>query len=269
MDEGLEIWIARDPESDAESRPVSLRKLRKGVRIGRLKTTTLVKRVDATEWVTLERLLADAQVLSKTPPPVHARDVPALAPPRPARRAEVLPSVVVSPSVIPPPMAPSADTTGEITEVEEVVAELPPVTPSAPPAPEAPAALGDEESALTTQWFTESVIPPEPDDDVPIFPNRSLLDLNFEHVMTTRFVRFTWVLLLASLALAVLASVIRAIAAMVGGDSTQGVTAVAILPVIVLGAVVVAAFGRMMLEVLLAVFRIADRLTALSKSVAR
>ncbi len=257
MDEGLEIWIARDAETNAESRPVSLRKLRKGVRIGRLKTDTLVKRVDATEWVTLERLLTDAEVgLSKTPPPVQARAVSALAPPRPSPRAEPLPSVVVSPSVIPPPMSHAADTTGEITEVEEIVAE----------APAAP--LGDEES-LTTQWFTESLIPPEPDDDVPIFPNRSLLDLNFEHVMTTRFVPLTWVLLLASLSLAVLAALIRAIAAMAGGDSTQTVTAFAILPVVVLGAAVLGAFGRMVLEGLLAVFRIADRLTALSKSVAR
>jgi hypothetical protein len=261
MDERLEIWIARDPETNEESKAVSLRKLRKGVRIGRLKTETLVKRIDASEWVTLERLLADAEVvLSKTPPPVQAH--PPIAPPRPVPKGEPLPSIVVSPSAIPPPLRPKVDSTGEITEVEEI-SEVP--APAPLPVVEA-APSHDEDTALTTQWFTESVLPPEPDDDVPIFPTRSLLDLGFEQVMTTRFVRLVWVLLLASCGLSVLAAVIRAIASIATSDSTQAATAVATLPVIVLGAVVVAAIGRMLLEVLLAVFRIADRLTALSKS---
>jgi hypothetical protein len=268
MDERLEIWIARDPDTNTESRAVSLRKLRKGMRIGRLLPTVLVKRVDATEWVTLERLLADAETISKTPPPVQvAHSVPPRAPPRPAPKSEALPPVVVSPSAIPPPMVPAAETTGEITEVEEIVATEPPIDPIAPSSP--PAAALDDESALTTQWFTESVLPPEPDDDVPIFPTRSLLDLGFEHVMTTRFVRLTWVLLLVSMGLAVAAAVIRAFATLVSGDSAQAATAIALLPVVVVGAIVVAAIGRMLLEVLLAVFRIADQLTALSKSVAR
>jgi hypothetical protein len=270
MDDRLEIWIAKDPDTNEESQAVSLRKLRKGVRIGRLKTSTLVKRLDASDWVTLERLLADAEVaLSKTPPPVGVQGHAPIAPPRPAPRSEALPSIVVSPSAIPPPMVrPKADSTGEITEVEEIVAE-PPAAIEAPPTPSVKPPPADEDTALTTQWFTESVLPPEPDDDTPIFPTRSLLDLGFEQVMTTRFVRLTWVLLLASLALGVLAALIRAIAAIAGGDSTQAVTAVATLPVVVLAAFVVAAIGRMLLEVLLAVFRIADRLTALSKSVAR
>lgn len=271
MDERLEIWIACDPDTQEESKAVSLRKLRKGVRIGRLKTSTLVKRIDATEWVTLERLLADAEVvLSKTPPPVQAIAVqahPPIAPPRPAPKGEALPSIVVSPSAIPPPMSgegvrPKADSTGEITEVEEIL-------PAPPALPVAEVAPHDDDTALTTQWFTESVLPPEPDDDVPIFPTRSVLDLGFEQVMTTRFVRLTWVLLLASCGLAIIAAVIRAIASVATGDSTQAATAVAVLPVVVLGAAVVAAIGRMLLEVLLAVFRIADRLAALSKSVAR
>lgn len=264
MDERLEIWIARDPDTNEESKAVSLRKLRKGVRIGRLKTSTLVKRIDANEWVTLERLLADAEVvLSKTPPPVQAH--PPIAPPRPAPKGEALPSIVVSPSAIPPPMEPrpKADSTGEITEVEEVIAEAP-----AAPTPTIEAKV-DEDVALTTQWFTESVLPPEPDDDVPIFPTRSLLDLGFEQVMTTRFVRLVWVLLLASCGLAILAALVRAIASIATADSAQAATAVAMIPVVVLGAGVIAAMGRMFLEVLLAVFRIADRLTALSKSVAR
>lgn len=292
MDERAEIWIARDPETNAESKAVSLRKLRKGVRIGRLTPSVLVKRVDASDWVTLERLLADAEVLSKTPPPVQAaslaRDVPARQPPRPTPRAAPLPAVVVSESVAPPAI-PAPERTDEITEVEEVqaaAAAVPPVAPveapvdgaaaeDAAPAdqggfyPIAPPLPADEEAALTTQWFTQSIIPPEPDDDEPIFPNRSLLDVNFEHVLTTRFVKLAWVLLIASLSLAVLASLIRAGAAVLGGDSTQAATAIALVPVVVLACAVIGAFGRMMLEVLLAVFRIADRLTALSKSVAR
>jgi hypothetical protein len=265
MDDRLEIWIARDPETDAESRAVSLRKLRKGVRIGRLKPETLVKRVDASEWVTLERLLTDADSLSKTPPPVQAREVSAHAPPKALPKAEELSSIVVSESVNPPPVAPNADTTGEITEVEEIAPA--PVIPSAPPTPTI-TTLPDEESALTTQWFTQSVIPPEPDDDVPIFPTQSLLDLSFENVLTTRFVRLTWALLLASLSLAIIATVIRAIAIIVVGSSAQVASALAIIPIVILGAAVIGAFGRMVLEVLLAVIRIADRLTALSKSVA-
>jgi hypothetical protein len=323
MDERAEIWIARDPETNAESKAVSLRKLRKGVRIGRLQESTLVKRVDATEWVTLERLLADAEVMSRTPPPVQAitsaRDVPAREPPRPAPRVAPLPAVVVSASVAPPPMGPSPEATDEITEVEEVERAAaaqddatvpgknrPPIAAldgaSATGGQEtgeetgqetgdafgdatdptsadssadrlafhrAPSLPADDETALTTQWFTQSLIPPEPDDDEPIFPERTLLDVNFEHVMTTRFVKLAYVLLIASLSLAILASIIRAGAAVVGGDTTQAATAVALVPVVVLGCAVVGAFGRMTLEVLLAVFRIADRLTALSKSVSR
>ena len=302
MDDRAEIWIARDPDTNTESRAVSLRKLRKGVRIGRLKPSVLVRRVDATEWVSLERLIADADVLSKTSPPVGAaREVGARPPPRPAPRPATLPPVMVSPST--PTVEARSETTDEITEVEEVeraAAAAPPaedptremaaVTPApstaaadaavaeAEPAPSSadrggfhrvPSAPSDEEAALTMQWFTESVIPPEPDDDEPIFPNRSLLDVNFEHVLTTRFVKLAWVLLIASLSLAVLASLIHAIAAVLGGDATQTATAVALVPVVVLACAVIGAFGRMMLEVLLAVFKIADRLTALSKSVSR
>src|SRR5437773_2761387 len=121
MDERLEVWIARDPDTNEESKAVSLRKLRKGVRIGRLKPATLVKRLDANEWVTLERLLADAEVvLSKTPPPVQVGHPPK-APPRPTPKTDPLPSIVLSPSNAPPPM--TADTTGEITEIEEIVSE--------------------------------------------------------------------------------------------------------------------------------------------------
>lgn len=285
MDERAEIWIACDPETNAESRAVSLRKLRKGVRIGRLMPSILVRRLDATEWVTLERLLADAEVMSKTPPPVQvqsARDVPAHEPPRPAARTPALPPVVVSPSVAPPPVAPSPETTDEITDVEEVVsaAMAPEAAPyGATPLPDAsadrlayhevPPVSPADESALTKQWFTQSLIPPELDDDEPIFPNRSLLDVNFEHVMTTRFVKLAWVLLIASLSLAVLAAVIHAAATVLGGDSARAASAVALVPVVVLACAVVGAFGRMVLEVLLAVFRIADLLNAVSKNVAR
>lgn len=286
MDERAEIWIARDPETNGESRAVSLRKLRKGVKIGRLAPSILVKRVDATEWVTIERLLADAEVMSKTPPPVqvsNARDVPAREPPRPAERTAELPPVVVSPSIVPPPVAPSPEATDEITEVEEIGQTAIPPDPApyrATALADAsadrlayhqvpPIAPADDEGALTTQWFTQSLIPPELDDDEPIFPNRSLLDVNFDHVMTTRFVKLAWVMLIASLSLAVLAAVIHAAATVLGGDAARAASAVALVPVVVLACAVVGAFGRMVLEVLLAVFRIADLLTAVSKNVAR
>ena len=224
MDERAEIWIARDPETNSESKPVSLRKLRKGVRIGRLSTSMLVTRVGSSAWVTLERLLADAMTM--TPPPTVVVIDP-------------IPNPTPTPAPAP---APSPDATDSI--------DLP--------------AAADEtgDAQLTAMWFAEE--PPEPDDDEPIFVSQSLLDLNFERVMTTKLVKLTYVLLLATLAVAVLASLLRVFAALASGNGQQIATAIVMVPVVVLACAVIGAFGRMMLEVLLAVFRIAARLTKLS-----
>jgi hypothetical protein len=231
MDERAEIWIARDPDTNAESKPVSLRKLRKGVRIGRLQTTMLVKRADSTAWVTLERLLADAATMTPTP-------APAVAPPStPVEESVVLETVEQDPRKM-PTMPPQA--------------RLPTVADPS----------GEHDAVLTAQWFNEPI--PEPDDDEPIFVSRSWLDLSFERVMTTKLVRLTWILLIATLAMAVFASFLRVAAALAAGNGQQIATAVAAVPVVVLGCAVVGAFGRMLLEVLLAIFRISDRMSRIA-----
>ena len=238
MDERAEIWIARDPETNAESRPVSLRKLRKGVQIARLKPTTLVTRIGANEWITLERLLSDHALLAAraaTPPPPHTEEIE---------------SGLVEATPPPPP------------PVELIVAEadatltLPPVRAHVSP---------DESTSLTEQWFKEP--PPEPGDDEPIFaPKGSLFDVRFERVGSVRLVRLAYVLMLTTLAGAVLISVVRALLALGSADSAQAATSVALVPVVALGCAVVGAVGRMMLEVLLSLSRIADRLSALTRS---
>jgi hypothetical protein len=239
MDERAEIWIARDPDTNAESNPVSLRKLRKGVRIGRLKTSMLVTRAGSTAWVTLERLLADAAAMTPTPPPSG------LSVPRP--------------SSTPPPPAPTPALTPAPTPTP-----APTLTPAPTPTPMPVTAdaSGEHDALLTAQWFNEPA--PEPDDDEPIFVSRSVLDLNFERVMTTKLVRLTWVLLIATLAMSVLASFLRVAAALAGGNGQQIATSIAAVPVVVLACAVLGAFGRMLLEVLLAVFRISDRMSRIT-----
>jgi hypothetical protein len=123
-------------------------------------------------------------------------------------------------------------------------------------------ASGEHDALLTAQWFNEPA--PEPDDDEPIFVSRSVLDLNFERVMTTKLVRLTWVLLIATLAMSVLASFLRVAAALAGGNGQQIATSIAAVPVVVLACAVLGAFGRMLLEVLLAVFRISDRMSRIT-----
>jgi hypothetical protein len=224
MDERAEIWIARDPETHAESKPVSLRKLRKGVRIGRLQTSMLVTRVGSTAWVTLERLLSDAATMTPTPPPQAFASAPPPTPTPP-------PNVVIS-----------ADATA--------------------PRPTSADASGEHDQLLTAQWFAEP--PPEFDDDEPIFVSRSVLDLNFERVMSTKLVKLAYVLLIATLAVSVLASFVRVAAALAQGNGQQITTAIASVPVVVLACAVLGAFGRMLLEVLLAIFRISARMSQIA-----
>jgi amino acid transporter len=240
MDERAEIWIARDPDTNAESLPVSLRKLRKGVRIGRLNTAMLVTRVGSTAWVTLERLLADATAMTPTPPPPTAQtQAPASTPPPP-----LTPTPSPTPPLTPSPSLTS--TPAPTTERTLSVAD----------------ASGEHDALLTTQWFNEPA--PEPDDDEPIFVSQSVLDLGFERVMTTKLVRLTWVLLIATLAITVLASFLRVAAALASGNSQQIATSIATVPVVVLACAVLGAFGRMLLEVLLAIFRISDRMSRIT-----
>ncbi len=311
MDERAEIWIARDPETESESRPVSLRKLRKGLQISRLKPNTLVKRVGATEWVTLERLLNDAALLaarSATPPPPQVRPAstppppltaarpapprPASTPPRPRSTpppkitpppAAALPLVVVE--AAPPELASELEEIEPIevadaaakdaklaAELERAAAAAVPIAkePAPEPVPEPIARVSappksdpDESASLTVQWFMEP--PPEPGDDEPIFaPQTSVLDLRFERVGSVRLVRLAYVLVLATLAGAVVASIVHALSAMSNGQN--GATALALVPVVVLACAFVGAAARMMLEVLLMLARIADRLAALARA---
>ena len=266
MDERAEIWIARDPDTQAESRPVSLRKLRKGVQIGRLKPSTLVTRVGANEWVTLERLLADAEmILAKgaTPPP------PSVAPPPPPTPP---PSVVVAPEppakAAPPPVPtrppPPAQAQSPATPTPSPTPSPSPTLPPTRSQPPPPVLKPDDSSSVTTQWFMEP--PPEPGDDEPIFvPQGSLLDLRFERVGSVKLVRLAYVLMLAVLVGAVGASVVRVFGAIASGDHAQIATSVALVPVVVLACAFAGAVGRMMLEVLLMLCRIADRLAALTR----
>jgi hypothetical protein len=235
MDERAEIWIARDPDTQAESKPVSLRKLRKGAQIGRLKPTFLVKRVDASEWITLERFLTDVAMLDDAPNVVV--------------RSEPPPPDVVVPKAAPLPV------------IEDVSRRA----KTMPPAARALGGPDDSQRSVTAQWFMEP--PPEPEDEEPFFPpQESLLDVRFERVMSFRLVRLTYVLMLATLAGGVLVSLVRAIAALTSGDRTQIATAIALVPVVVLACAMIGAFGRMALEVLLALFRIADTLSAIRKT---
>jgi len=231
MDERAEIWIARDPDTQAESKPVSLRKLQKGLRIGRLKPTMLVTRVGSTEWIPLDQFLAVVEQATPAPPAVKA------------------------PSVPPPPPIPAEASV-------EIAPEPRAQTPTVPPA-RAAADLSGEYGSLTARWFAEP--PPDPDDDEPIFVSQSLLDLSFERVMSTKLVKLTYVLVLAMLAMAVLASFVRVGAAIASGSGQQLATAIAVVPVVVLACAVVAALVRMALEVLLALFRIADKLSRLAE----
>jgi hypothetical protein len=244
MDERAEIWIARDPDSNTVSRPVSLRKLRKGVRIGRLQPSMLVTRVGANEWITLERFLAEAEAATPLAPP-------AAPPPLPQR--------VKPPSVAPPPPLPPEPSV-ELTPEPEPPRSL---TPTVPPAARIEPSA-DASASLTARWFTEPA--PEIDDDEPIFVSRSLLDLSFDRVMSTKLVKLTYVLLLVTLSACVLASIVHVGAAVAGGSGQQIATALAIVPVVVLGCAVIGAFGRMALEVMLALFRISDKLSRLAET---
>lgn len=262
MDERAEIWIARDPDTQAESKPVSLRKLRKGARIGRLKPTFLVKRVDASEWITLERFLTDVAMLAaKTTEiaevePDATGEIEAIVPPKTSEP----PKVVVANSEPPAPnvVIPKAAPVPVIEDASRKAKTLPP----------AARVLGgpdDSQQSVTAQWFMEP--PPEPEDEEPFFPpQESLLDVRFERVLSFRLVRLTYVLMLAALAGGVLVSLVRAIAALTSGDRTQIATAIALVPVVVLASAMIGAFGRMALEVLLALFRIADTLSAIRKT---
>ncbi len=319
MDERAEIWIARDPDTNAQSKPVSLRKLRKGVQIGRLKPSTLVQRVGASEWVSLERLLADAETLSQTPgappartgtlrppavsavpPPPNAVASPAARVPRPETPAPAdlssdLPKVVVQRSERPPPpaVAPSAGAPEAATPAaaapapaprmpsgtEEVAADAieeissMPLPEAAPASQEAwtppPAPAGPDDSSVTAQWFADS-LPPEPGDDEPIFLEKhSVLDLGFERVMATKLVKLTYVLMLGLLSVAVLASVVHVVATVATGDGAAVATALAMVPVVILASAIFAALVRMSLEVLLALFRIADGMTFVTAAMHR
>jgi hypothetical protein len=261
MDERAEIWIARDPETQAESKPVSLRKLRKGAQIGRLKPTVLVKRVDASEWITLERFLTDVAMLAAKTEIIEVEPdaTGEIEGPAPPKKSEP-PKVVVAKSEPPPPDV-----------VVPKAAPLPVIdgqhSPHAKTIPPAPRPLGpdDSQQSVTAQWFMEP--PPEPEDEEPFFPpQESLLDVRFERVMSFRLVRLAYVLMLATLAGAVLVSLVRAVAAFTSGDRTEIATSLALVPVVVLACAMVGAFGRMALEVLLALFRIADTLSAIRKT---
>ena len=247
MDERAEIWIARDPETNAESRPVSLRKLRKGVQIARLKPTTLVTCIGADEWVTLERLLSDHALLAAraaTPPPPLTEETSTETP---SESSDPTPPPPCSMSVPPPPVEPTR------------------AAPTPGPPPASSVVSPDESTSLTEQWFKEP--PPEPGDDEPIFaPKSSLFDLRFERVGSLRLVRLAYVLMLTTLAGAVLISVVRALVAFGAADSAQAATATALVPVVILACAAVGAVGRLMLEVLLSLSRIADRLSALSRA---
>jgi hypothetical protein len=205
MDERAEIWIAKDPDTNAQSKPVSLRKIRKGVRIGRLKTTMMVTRVGSSEWISMERFLREAQVVTPPPPNVEL----------------------------------------ELDADESLGIRV-------------------DDRLLTARWFAEP--PPDPDDDEPIFVSQSTLDLNFERVMTTKLVKLAYVILIAALAAGVLASLVRVAAAIFSGNGQQIATSIALVPVVVLGCAVTFVFGRMLLEVLLAVFRIVDKLSRIAST---
>ena len=126
-------------------------------------------------------------------------------------------------------------------------------------------AAPDESASLTAQWFLEP--PPEPGDDEPIFaPKTSLFDVRFERVGSVRLVRLAYVLMLMTLAGVILVSIVRALLALTSGDGAQIATSIALVPVVVLACAVVGSIGRMMLEVLLSLARIADRLSALSRA---
>ena len=155
-------------------------------------------------------------------------------------------------------------------ELERSVAAARPLPPSAPPEPIRAQTLdppkrpsADESESLTVQWFMEP--PPEPGDDEPIFaPQTSVLDLRFERVGSVRLVRLAYVLVLATLAGVVIASIVHALSAISNGQNAA--TALALVPVVVLGCAFVGALARMMLEVLLMLSRIADRLAALARA---
>jgi len=58
-----EVWVVRDEESSPPSRAVSLRKLRRGVKLGKLHLDYEVARVGTNEWVTLGEFLEARRAL--------------------------------------------------------------------------------------------------------------------------------------------------------------------------------------------------------------
>lgn len=84
-DERTEIWVVRDTEASVPSRAVSLRKLRRGVEIGRLRLDYQVAHVGTDRWVTLAELfesrrssrtvvLTESSVVTSAPNRVSAEE---------------------------------------------------------------------------------------------------------------------------------------------------------------------------------------------------
>ena len=83
-EEASEVWVVRDTESSIPSRAVSLRKLRRGVEIGKLQLDYEVARVGTDRWTTLAELfesrkspsvvLTESSVVTSAPSRVSAED---------------------------------------------------------------------------------------------------------------------------------------------------------------------------------------------------
>ena len=81
-EEASEVWVVRDTESSIPSRAVSLRKLRRGVEIGKLRLDYEVARVGTDRWTTLAELfesrkaptivLTESSVVTSAPSRVSA-----------------------------------------------------------------------------------------------------------------------------------------------------------------------------------------------------
>jgi hypothetical protein len=83
-EESSEVWVVRDTESSIPSRAVSLRKLRRGVEIGKLQLDYEVARVGTDRWTTLAELfesrksptvvLTESSVVTSAPSRVSPED---------------------------------------------------------------------------------------------------------------------------------------------------------------------------------------------------
>lgn len=178
-DERNEVWVVRDTEAAAPSRAVSLRKLRRGVEIGRLRLDYQVAYVGSDRWTTLAELfesrraatvvVTESSVVTSAPNRVSAAEAQRVLEraqrPR-LRRIARDPSLVESEALS---LVPTEDVSErDMLDLELSDADLlPPSDPNPDFSPPSTAAVVLEELARAKKAESS---PPAPDDSANALP---------------------------------------------------------------------------------------------------